>query len=86
MELGHESRAQEALTGTRRLGLGCWPAPRLGAVSQLGALHPCSRLGALNRVLVLSRYPRGEPADRTVALRAEKEVEKKDSTTSEVRT
>ena len=31
MELGHESRASEALTGTRRLGLGCWRAPRLGA-------------------------------------------------------
>ena len=55
-----------------------------GLALQWGALHPCSRSGALNRAF--SRYPRGESADRTVALRAGKELERNDSTISEVRT
>jgi hypothetical protein len=43
MELAHPSWRTKRFPGTRRLGHGSWP--------QLGALHPCSRLGALNRVL-----------------------------------
>jgi hypothetical protein len=48
LELGPPVAAHEALTGTCRLGLA--PGQRLGSLPHLGALHPCSRLGALNPV------------------------------------